>query len=275
MNAEILDITPDEYHALPHFSSSMAKTLISRSPRHAREIRGKPPTKEMDFGTVGHRLVLGKGKDYAVLPFDDWRTKAAKESREAARAEGLVPIKHDDFTRAEQLAGTVRTELLARGLELDGESEIAITWEEQTEHGVVLCKAMLDHAWLDAGRILDLKFTENAAPFAIERNAESLGYAIQRAAYVRAITQLRPSLAGKVDFLFAFCETESPFAVNLTRPDGMFREIGDKRWARALATWARCLAENDWPAYGAGVNQLSAPPWALRNEEFAADDVAA
>lgn len=273
MNAEILDITPDQYFALPHFSSSVAKTVISRSPLHARQERedgGKDPTKVMDFGSVTHRLVLGAGKDYEPLPFDDWRTKDAKAARDAAREAGKVPIKTADFERANLAAESIRLELSKRGILLDGASELAVTWEEETEHGIVICKAMFDHAWLETGRILDLKLTENASPWAIERNAESMGYAIQRAAYVRALVALRPSLAGKADFLFAFGETDTPFAMNLTRPDGMFRELGDRRWLRALNTWAECVATDTWPAYGDGINQLSPPAWAMRNEEFAA-----
>lgn len=275
MNAEILDITPDEYLALPHFSSTMAKALIAQSPRHAkaeREAGGKAPTKEMDFGSVGHRLVLGKGKDFEPLPFDDWRTKDAKEARKRVRDQGKVPIKAEDFERANLLAETVRVELVERGIVLDGESELPVTWEEQTAHGVVLCRAMFDHAWLDTGRILDLKFTDSAAPGAIERNAEQMGYGVQWAAYTSALVALRPSLAGKVDFLFTFAERDSPFAVNVVRPDGMFRDLGMKRWRRALNTWARCVAEDHFPAYGAGINSLTPPVWALKNEEFAATE---
>lgn len=273
MNAEILDITMDEYFALPHFSSSVAKTVISRSPRHAQQERedgGKEATKEMDFGSVTHRLVLGAGKDYEPLPFKDWRTNDAKDAAKAARTAGKVPIKTADFERANLAAESIRVELSKRGIILDGASELAVTWEEETEHGIVICKAMFDHAWLETGRILDLKLTENAAPWVIERNSESMGYAIQWAAYTRALAALRPSLSGKSDFLFAFGETDSPFAMNLTRPDGMFRELGERRWRRALTTWAECVATDTWPAYGDGINQLSPPAWALRNEEFAA-----
>ncbi len=266
MTARILDVTPDEYHALPGFSSTLAKTLISQSPRHAKAQRGKPPTKEMDRGQVLHTMVLGKGKRFAPVPFKDWRTDAAKETRDNYRKAGLVPMLTRELGEAETTAVAIKAGLAERGIHLDGVSELAIEWEEPSEHGPVLCRAMMDHVWLDAGVILDLKITDDAATAAIERTAENLGYAIQRAAYVRALTALRPKLAGRVDFLFAFCEPGEPHAMNLCRPDGSFRTIGDLRWTRAVNTWGGCLATDTWPDYGPEINQLSAPTWALVRE---------
>ena len=268
--ASILDVSFDEYHELELFSSSTAKTVISRSPAHAKAEIEKKPTKEMDFGTVCHRLVLGKGKDFEVLNFDSYRTDKAKNAREAARQAGKVPILVDAFERANVAAESVRVQLAERGIVLDGQSEVAISWEQETHLGTVACKSMFDHVWLDRGVILDLKITENAAPFAVERTAENLGYAIQFAAYTKALEALRPELVGRVQFLFAFCEADTPFAMNLARPDNVFAEIGERRWMRATTTWVECVMNNHWPAYGQGVNPLTAPPWALTREEYAA-----
>ena len=265
--ADLLHIEPDEYHARPGLSSTIAKIVISRSPLHAKTEHDKKPTKEMDRGSVVHRLVLGAGKAFSVLPFNDWRTKAAQAARDDAREKGLVPIKESDFADANLCAEAIRVQLADRGILLDGASEQAIEWHEPSAHGPVLCRSMLDHVWLADGRILDLKITGDAAPSSIERIAENLGYAIQSAAYTRALTALRPDHAGRVDFLFAFCEGDTPFAMNLVRPDGMFRELGERRWLRAVEIWARCLATDTWPAYGTGVNLISAPTWALARED--------
>jgi hypothetical protein len=265
-DARIISCTPDEYHARPGFSSSVAKTLISRSPAHAKANIGCEPSSLLDRGSVIHRLVLGKGADYEIGNFPDWRTNAAKEFRDRVRAEGKVPVKAADFISWGSAAKRIREELGTLGIRLDGESELVIEWHEETPHGPLLCKAMLDHLWIAEGRILDLKITEDAAPFAIERTAENLGYGIQHAAYTRALTALRPDLAGRVDFLFAFCEPDDPWALNVAKPDGLFSEIGEKRWLRAVVEWAKCKHENRWPSYGDGINHLSAPPWALNKE---------
>lgn len=273
----LIDIDPDAYHERSEFSSTIAKTLIEKSPLHARAASplfggsGKKPTKDMDFGSVVHTLALGKGKRIAALDYDNFLTKDAKRDREAARAAGLVPVLQKDFERAVAAAKRIAENLRERGIVLDGESEVAITWVEETEHGPVPCKAMFDHVWLDRGRILDLKVTANAAPQFIERNAENMGYAIQEAAYRRALTALDPGrYAGRIEMLFAFAENAEPFALNLSRGNGLFRDLGEQRWQRALNTWARCIKEDRWPSYGTGVNPLSPPAWALAREEEAA-----
>lgn len=271
-DASLLTASPDEYHTLPGLSASTAATLISRSPLHAWQQhpcfggKGKVPTKAMDRGTVIHRMVLGKGKDYVALPFDDWRTKAAQARRDEVRAEGLVPILEADAEAAKESAAAIVQQLAARGIVLNGASEVAVEWIEESKHGNVACRGMLDHLWLTTGAILDLKVVASAAPQSVERSAESFGYAIQWAAYTRAVAALDPErLAGRVDFVFAFCEHEPPYAVNLCRPDGIFRELGEMRWLRAVGVWGECLAKNYWSSFD-GDNFISAPAWAFNRE---------
>ena len=57
---------------IPALSYSIAKILIGESPRHAwcahpllGNMRGEP-TAEMDFGQVAHKLMLGRGVDFAI-----------------------------------------------------------------------------------------------------------------------------------------------------------------------------------------------------------------
>lgn len=263
-------LSADEYHARPGFSQTLATTLIMRSPLHARTEQlagGKDATRAMDRGSVIHALVLGEGK-FKVLEFNDYRKKAAQEAREAARAAGLVPILREEFEGARQVSFRIKEQLAARGIVLDGESEVGIEWEEETPFGPVLCRGMMDHAWISKGRILDLKVTNDAAPLKVERSAENFGYGIQAAAYSRALAQLDPSLAGRTSFLFVFAEPDPPYAVNVCKPDGVFRELGERRWLRAVATWADCVKHDNWPGYGSGINELTAPAWAVSREEM-------
>jgi len=272
MNAKILDVTADEYFALTdHFSQSVAKVLLSKSPLHARAEIRKEPTKLMDRGNIMHRLVLGKGKDYKVLEFSDWKKDVAKDARDAARKEGLVPVLAHHFEEYSIAAAAIVVRLSDMGIDLDGASELAFEWTEITHHGAVLCRGMADHIWLDTGRILDLKIIDNAAPANVERSAATLDHAVQHAAYTRAVQQLRPDLVGRVQFLFAFCEPGEPHDVNVSEPDGVFRELGEQRWIRAITTWAKCVAEDKFPGYG--VNHLNAPMWQLRNEGFTPEEM--
>lgn len=272
-NGKLLDLSTDEYFALDAFSQSAAKTLLSRSPAHARTGYRKKPTKEMERGDVIHRLVLGKGKDFVVVNADDWRTKAAQQKRDEAHAAGLVPVLVEHFERHNIAAESIRLQLEERGIHLDGTSEQQITWTEHTECGDVQCKGMIDHLVLDAGIVIDLKTTTDASPSTVERQAENLGYAIQAAAYSSALTAIDPELAGRVAFAFVFAEVEQePYLINVCEPDGVFRELGERRWRRALSTWAKCQRDQHWPGYGGPINPITSPTWALSREGFTTDE---
>lgn len=272
MTARLIDISTDDYFDLDAFSASTAKVVISRSPAHARAGYRKKPTKAMDRGDIIGRLLLGAGKDYEVVHAENWTTKKAREERDSIRARGLVPVLHDDLEDYHLAAETIRVKLADRGLVLDGVSEQAIEWTEHTEFGSITCKGRFDHVWPDLGTIIDLKVTENASPSFVERNAENFGYAIQAAAYTRALAALKPHLAGKIGFAFIFAEAEAPYAINISEPDGVFQQLGEQRWLRACREWARCLRDDKWPAYGEAVNPITAPAWALAREGFTTDE---
>ena len=271
--AELLDITPEAYFELDAFSSTAAKMVAARSAGHARASFRKAPTKKMDGGHVIHRLLLGRGAEIEPIQFANFQTNAAKDAREKARKAGKVPVLACDLEQYAIAAEAIRCQLADRGIVFDGLSEQAITWTEHTEFGDVPCKALFDHVWLDSGIIIDIKTTDDASPAAVERTSENLGYGIQRAAYTRALAALRPDLEGRIAFAFIFCEIEQePYAVNVCEPDGVFCELGERRWLRAVNTWARCLRDNHWPTYGTAVNPISAPTWALAREGYSADE---
>ena len=271
MTARILEVDAEAYHALDLFSPSVATTLINRSPLHAMTMSGKPPSKVMDRGSVMHAMILGDGKPFKVLDFKDWRTDKAKDAREAARREGFVPILKEDHDDAKEAAIAILSRLKSMGVRLDGKSEAAIEWEESTAHGPVKCKTMLDHLRLDAGEMLELKIVDDASPDRCERTAENLGYAIACAARTRALTALRSSLAGRTRYRFLFCEAVPPHAVYAPYPTGEFREIGERKWLRAVESWARCQASGKWTAYEAH-DSIHPPGWAMAKEGYASDE---
>src|SRR5689334_1305868 len=96
------------YHAdpapLPSLSRSIAKRLLDASPAHAAaehpRLSGKVPTslasgdEAMDVGSAVHSAFLRSDEDVIrLLPFEDLRTKAAKEARDTAIAHGKIPLK--------------------------------------------------------------------------------------------------------------------------------------------------------------------------------------
>jgi hypothetical protein len=271
VTARILEVDAEAYHALDLFSPSVATTLISRSPLHALTLRGKAPNKVMDRGSVMHAMILGDGKKFVALNYDDWRTKEAREQREVNRAKGLIPILKHELDDADKAAIAILSRLRSMGVRLDGKSEAAIEWEESTAHGPVKCKTMVDHLRLDAGEMLELKIVDDASPDRCERTAENLGYAIACAARTRALTALKQSLAGRTRYRFLFCEAVPPYAIYAPYPTGEFREIGERKWLRAVESWARCQASGKWAAYEAH-DSIHPPGWAMAKEGHASDE---
>lgn len=281
MSALIESMPEAEYHAdpreVPSLSASIANVLLSKSPRHAYMAHpklggiGREATATMDRGSLMHRLVLGAGPPITCVEAEDWRTKAAREQRDEARAAGRIPVLALDLAQARDDAAEVRRQLAAAGIVLDGMSEATALWDDATYDGrPVACRGRVDHWHPQTATIYDLKTCRSAHPVALQRHILGYGYHIQRAAYVRAIETLLPELAGRVKFVFLFVELDPVVTVQPVRLSGSMRELGDRRWARAVDTWAQCLATDTWPSYADGIIEIDAPTWALADDFDAA-----
>jgi hypothetical protein len=261
----------DTFGPVPSLSASIAHVLDSRSPQHAfsqhPRLGGAPRrvSDTMDRGTLAHRLLLDAGPEVVVVAADDWRTKAAKEERDEARSRGAVPVLVEDYDAASEVADMLRQRFADLGIVLDGKSEVVALWTEVADDGTeVQCKGMIDH--LKTPIFYDLKSTRDAHPNACVRSIDTYGYAIQHAAYSSGLAKIRPEFAGRIDGVFVFFELELPFAVFPTRLSGQFRELGARRWRRAVNAWARCLREDRWPGYAEEIVTSEPTPWAMKAE---------
>lgn len=276
--SQLIDLTPEEYHRdpapAPSLSASIAKILLDESPLHAWHAHPKlggvsrPASAAMDRGTLIHKLVLGAGAAIEPIDAKDYKTKAAREARDKARAERKIPVLVHELKEATAAAAAIRANLAEQGIEFTGRSEVACVWEEQTACGPIWCRGLFDHLIeRGAAMIIDLKTIRSAHPDACARAVVNYGYDVQQAAYTRAIEKARPELAGRVRFVFAFVETEPPYATTPARITGDFREHGERRWINAIETWASCLSMNNWPGYALDTVNLEPPGWLLRKLE--------
>lgn len=281
MSARILQCTEAEYFAdpcaVPSLSQSIAHTIVSKSPAHAflehprlgkTSIADTDPTAAKDAGKIMHKLLLGKGSDVEVIVADDFKSMAARNARDAARAAGKVPIVEHKFEHLREAAEVLRKKLADRGYPLIGESELAFEWAEEGLNGPVLCRGRMDHVILEQATIYDVKKIESAHPDTCSNHIYEYGYDIQWAAYVSALRKFlgQPDLL--VDMIFLFVEIDPPYAitpVNL-RECGQYVEIGNMRWQRAVGIWERCLARNDWPEYCDRPVQVEPRPWVINKE---------
>ena len=273
--ARVLNVTAEQYFAdpcdRPSLSQTIAHTLVTRSPLHAwtqhPRLGGQPdePTKDTDLGEVIHSLLLGTAAPVSVVKADDWRTKAAQEQRNAARAAGHTPLLERQYDEILVASTKLMNQFAGLGLSFNGMSEHAIEWEEPTQFGPVLCRGKLDH-WR-APQILDVKKIRSADPRTCAAHVERYGYHIQRAAYTSGMAKLHTELAGRLDFVLVFVELEPPYAVYPCRLDAVFAARGEQLWQQAVNLWAMCMRDNRWPSYTNTIATLDAPGWLVAQME--------
>lgn len=222
---------------------------------------------EFDFGHVAHRLILGKGSEVEVLPFDSWRTNAVKDAEKAARAEGKTPILEATYQRAETLAAAVKEHPIAGALFTDGRAEVSAFWED----GPVLRRARFDYLrdTVEGRRLLlpDLKTALSAEPEKFGKSAADFGYSMQDQWYTDAARAV--DLDDDPAFLFVVVEKTPPYVVTVGELDDDAKQIGRYLNRKALGIYAACVASDHWPPYSEEVVSLSLPGWFTNKHEEA------
>jgi len=253
----------------PSLSSSIAKLLLYRSPRHAwlAHPRLNPQyrpeeSSRFDLGSAAHALLVEGADKMAVIEADDWRTKAAKEARDAARAEGKFPVLAYQWAAVKAMVEVCKTAIAdspdLQGYSLDqGIPEHSIVWHE----GATYMRARLDWVSTDRRVIYDYKTTENAEPEAFLRQIFSLGYDVQGAFYLRA--NQRPD----TKYVLIVQEIEPPYAVSFIGLSPDVIELGKRKVERAIAIWRECMESGQWPGYPNRICYVEAPAWAWSKEE--------
>jgi hypothetical protein len=287
----IHQISADAYFAdpcpEPSLSSHVAATLLMHSPLHAwlQHPRLNPKfhreeDSRLDFGSTAHDVLL-EGGTPRIATFDPsqypnakgggvatgWTNKAIREARDAARAQGKIPVLLGDWNIVQQMVGVAK-EFIAKS-ELAGclswPAEQTIIWSE-------------DDAWFRArpdlwttGCMVDYKTTTDANPeYLIRRVMGQMGYDIQAAFYRRADraeSERSGRPTGDANFVFLFQEIDPPFACSLIGLEPTFIDTGDLKVEAAMGIWRGCMKAGQWPAYGPQIHYAQAPAWMLADAE--------
>lgn len=250
----------------PSLNAGTASTLLTQSPLHAWVQHPRlnasglnKATREMDMGTITHSLLLENDKSRVVIVrADDWRTKAAKEERDAARAVGKLPILEKDYE-------TVLL-MVAAGESAIRESEFADDWRdgvsEQTmifEDAGIWWRSRPDRK---SKRVkFDLKTCENAEPNAFLKTILSYGYDLQAGICNRGSFVLEQDFESI--FVFVALERTPPYAASFLTLDNQWQAWVDKKLDHAARVWKQCLATNQWTAYPQRLCYLQPPSYAM------------
>ena len=257
-------ISDTDYHADPRsLSSSGARALLQ--PGGPAKFRYAPRVEksEYDFGHVAHALILGEGSLIAVIDAKDWRTKAAKEARDEARAAGQVPVLADTYTAGESLARAATTHPLGEILFAEGIPEQSVYWHD--EHTGVRLRCRPD--WMTPGDRpiqVDVKTTKSAAPRDFAKSCGDYGYHQQQAFYVDGLA------AHGVDtqFLFFAIEKTPPFLCSVIELPPEAVAVGRSLNRAAVDLYARCVETDTWPGYPAVIHRPELPEWTYKSADI-------
>lgn len=291
----IYDLDAATYHAdklmdVPTLSSSIAKVIIAQTPMHAAHEHPRlnphyepDDNTKFDFGNAMHAALLG-GTRLTLIPFEDYRTKAAQQMRDAALARGVVPVKQAEFDRVQTACGQVwqhlREHKQAATAIQAGKPEQTLVWRE----GGIWCRCKLDwlpvilehlHPLKAPVEFYDLKTTTDANPEQFSRRIFDLGHDMQCAFYRRGIRAVL-GIENPV-FRFVVVEAKPPHGVSVCQLSPSALDLAERKVEEAIATWGRCMAANKWPGYPPYVHHVDAPSWhaqrfedrAIRREQIA------
>ncbi len=273
------DIPAELYHADPvpggSLSSSEARRLLPPScPALFRHYKDHPQartsTKALDFGSAAHAVVLeGDESPLVEIDAENYRTKAAQQQRDAARAAGKVPLLPRELETVRDMAAALRAHPLAAKLLAHGSAERSLFWADPDTG--VRRRARLDwHRERRGGRVIvpDYKTAVSAEPRAFGRAVREHGYHVQAAWYLDAIRAL--DLGGPDSaFVFIVQEKTAPYVVTVCELDADALALGAALSRRAIEIYQECTETGEWPGYSTDIAHISLPPWAADDLEAA------
>lgn len=256
-NGIIYNMPDHEYHAVDACSNSLLSTIATKSPAHIFVPR--PVTPALEAGRIIHMAVLEPERfasEVVVAPKVDKRTKDGKAQWEAFASanEGKHLASPEDHETYKLMQSQVWVDDTARRLLDKGNAEVSVFWEQDG----LPCKARFD--FISAlGVAVDLKTTQSAKPESFSYDAYKYGYHRQIAWYMRGAKAVGLELANM--FLIAV-EKTAPFPVSIFDLDAESFEVANMEIDKLFATYAKCKADNYWPAYevdGKNVHTLRLP----------------
>lgn len=256
----------------PSLNAGACHSIITQSPLHCwvghprlNPAHESEESSRLDFGTVSHNLLLeGNTSILQIINADDWRTKAAKEERDLARAQGKTPILEKDYATVRKMVDVATIYIYDSEIGDDwkkGVSEQTLVWDEKD----VWFRSRPDRMSRDAKVLFDFKTCSNAEPNAFIRTILQNGYDLQAGLALRGAYALKGAYDAK--FIFVAQEVDPPHAVSFIGLSNAFLALVDKKLDAATKLWSQCLTSNKWPAYTSRVAWVDVPGFTVTQWE--------
>ncbi len=273
---EIFSASEAEYHASPGVSNSQL-TTFSESPllylhRHIlKDWDAPPPTKDMRFGSMLHRVMPpGTLEDARILriPPEVLSAKGHRRGNTYYRYIEQYPdhtiLSEDEFEAVDSLYDNALKHPKAWLLTDAEHVEANIRWID-ARTGLLL-RSRLDRLHIAGEIIVDLKSTNATTAREFADSVAQLGYFRQAAFYREAAFQL----TGKVmPFVFCALEKYPPYRVRFYDLDEEFLIQGEVEVRKALEDLKRCHVDDVWsPPEDDEIITLSRPGWHKHEQDW-------
>lgn len=282
----VYDLTHEHYHSDPipggSLSSSGAFTLAEDCPaiyRHERET--KVFKRVFDIGNASHlmtlepdlyddRVFVVRGTTKTGKKSDGYTSQDAKDQRDEAHANGLIPLLPEEDEMVRGMRAVLREHPIGSRAFLNGKAEQSIFWRDD-EFGV-WCRTRPD--WIpDSPRyLINWKTAASAHPDEISKQIFNLGYFAKSSWEmdgIEAVTGTRPER-----FCLLIQAKAPPYLIAPVwlHPDDLAWGSILNRYARGVYAW--CDRRGEWPGYQPDMTDIPKafetirmPGWAMKQLE--------
>ena len=247
------------------FTAHRGFALIDQTPAHVQaDLLGErvdETSDVMDLGSIVHGCLLTGDANVELIAAPDWRTKVAKEARDAARLAGKTPLLAHKWDEVQAMVQAARRQLERHELPtpfVGGYAEQSLFF---TLDGVE-CRCTPDWVSTDRHHVVEYKTTGvSAHPAAFAKSVWSNGYAFQAALERLAVATTYGLVLGDVDHRWIAQETYPPYALSAVSLDPEGWLLAHQQVTEALRLWKDCRARNEWPGYPARTMYTDCPPY--------------
>lgn len=258
-------VTNADYHADEALGSTSLKTLATRTPAHYQYEKLHPKTSDaFTLGTAAHSLILENSTENIVtVDADSWMTKAAREEKAAALADGKQPLLLKEWAQVIAMRESVMRHPLAKTALTGGTPEQSVFWAHESGTALKCRPDMLHQGGVLGNLIVDLKTVQSAAPDEFAKSAANFGYHIQQAHYQAG---LKAATGENFAFAFVLIEKQPPYFASVVELHADDVARGADMVERSIRIFNECTKTGAWPGYESST-PIELPRWARYKEE--------
>jgi exodeoxyribonuclease VIII len=258
-----VDISINDYHALPHISNSDL-THINKSIEHWLRKNERERSDAMDLGQMFHDLILSPEifkTNYVEMPSEIKVRRGKEWEKFQDENKGKEVITREENRKLVRMHQSFLEHPKAPLLFETGEAERSFTYEIDE----IKCRCRPDFINTKYNIILDLKTTKSAIPDEFARSMAGNRYHVQAAWYLDGVNKCLGTDINK--FLFVAVETTSPYSVCIYDLGEESIEEGRRQYKKDLEKVRHYFDNRDKEDYYRGISgdiiTLQLPTWAF------------